>query len=140
MDVGTGGGFPGIPLSIFFPEAEFYLIDSIAKKIKVVNEIAAALELQNVKAEQRRVETVPEKFDFIVSRAVTAFPDFLKLIRNKIRPGKENELPNGVLYLKGGDFEEEIKPYRERIRIYTISDFFSEDFFETKKIIYMQEK
>lgn len=140
MDVGTGGGFPGIPLSIFFPEAEFYLIDSIAKKIKVVNEITAALELQNVKAEQRRVETVPEKFDFIVSRAVTAFPDFLKLIRNKIRPGKENELPNGVLYLKGGDFEEEIKPYRERIRIYTISDFFSDDFFETKKIIYMQEK
>lgn len=138
MDVGTGGGFPGIPLSILFPETEFYLIDSIAKKIKVVSEIAFALGLKNVKAEQKRVELVPEKFDFIVSRAVTAFPDFLKLIKNKIRPGNENDLPNGLLYLKGGDFEGEIKPYRDKIRIYTISDFFSEDFFETKKVIYMQ--
>lgn len=140
MDVGTGGGFPGIPLSILFPETEFYLIDSIAKKIKVVNEVVAALGLENVTAEQKRVETVPEKFDFIVSRAVTAFPDFLKLIKNKIRPGQENTLPNGVLYLKGGDFEDEIKPYRNRVRIYAISDFFSEDFFETKKVIYMQGK
>lgn len=140
MDMGTGGGFPGIPLSILFPETEFYLIDSIAKKIKVVNEVVAALGLENVTAEQKRVETVPEKFDFIVSRAVTAFPDFLKLIKNKIRPGQENTLPNGVLYLKGGDFEDEIKPYRDRIRIYSISDFFSEDFFETKKVIYMQGK
>lgn len=140
MDVGTGGGFPGIPLSILFPETEFYLIDSIAKKIKVVNEVVAALGLENVTAEQKRVETVPEKFDFIVSRAVTAFPDFLKLIKNKIRPGQENTLPNGVLYLKGGDFEDEIKPYRNKVRIYAISDFFSEDFFETKKVIYMQGK
>ncbi len=105
-----------------------------------MNEVVAVLGLKNVQAEQRRVETVPEKFDFIVSRAVTAFPDFLKLIRNKIRPGKENELPNGVLYLKGGDFENEIQPYRDKIRIYAISDFFSEDFFETKKVIYMQGK
>lgn len=140
MDVGTGGGFPGIPLSILFPETEFYLIDSIAKKIKVVDEVAAALELKNVKAEQKRVETVTEKFDFIVSRAVTAFPDFLKLIKNKIRPGQKNELPNGLLYLKGGDFEHEIGPCRDKIRIYAVSDFFSEDFFETKKIIYMQVK
>lgn len=138
MDVGTGGGFPGIPLAILFPEAEFTLIDSIAKKIKVVQEIASALGLENVKAEQKRVESVSEKFDFIVSRAVTAFPDFLKLIKNRIRRGEENDLPNGVLYLKGGDFEEEIKPYRDRIRIWSIPDFFTEDFFETKKIIYMQ--
>ncbi|WP_251620663.1 16S rRNA (guanine(527)-N(7))-methyltransferase RsmG [Odoribacter lunatus] len=138
MDVGTGGGFPGIPLAILFPEVKFYLIDSIAKKIKVVNGVASSLGLSNVIAEQKRVETVPESFDFIVSRAVTAFPDFLKLIKNKIRRGGENELPNGVLYLKGGDFEEEIKPYRSRVRIYSIRDFFAEDFFETKKIIYMQ--
>lgn len=139
MDVGTGGGFPGIPLAILFPEAEFYLIDSIAKKIKVVKEVASALNLKNVIAEQRRVEKVPDKYDFIVSRAVTAFPDFLRLIKNKIRPGFENELPNGLFYLKGGDFENELKPFQDKIRIFSISDFFSEDFFETKKVIYMRE-
>lgn len=140
MDVGTGGGFPGIPLAILFPEAEFYLIDSIAKKIKVVKEVASALNLKNVIAEQRRVEQVPDKYDFIVSRAVTAFPDFLRLIKNKIRPGFENELPNGLFYLKGGDFENELKPFQDKIRIFSISDFFSEDFFETKKVIYMRVK
>lgn len=137
MDVGTGGGFPGIPLAILFPETEFYLIDAIAKKIKVVNEVVSALGLKNVRAEQMRAEQVPEKFDFIVSRAVTAFPDFLKLIRNKIAKNSQHPLPNGLLYLKGGDFEEEIKPYREKIRIYPIADFFSEEYFETKKVIYM---
>ncbi|WP_294143398.1 16S rRNA (guanine(527)-N(7))-methyltransferase RsmG [uncultured Sanguibacteroides sp.] len=138
MDVGTGGGFPGIPLAILFPETEFFLVDSIGKKIKVVREIAAALGLKNVKAEQLRVEEVKEKFDFIVSRAVTAFPTFLAWTRNRIRRGGNNELPNGILYIKGGDFEEEIKSYKNKIRIYNIPDFFKEEFFATKKIIYMQ--
>ena len=138
MDVGTGGGFPGIPLAILFPETEFFLVDSIGKKIKVVREIAATLGLKNVKAEQLRVEEVKEKFDFIVSRAVTAFPTFLAWTRNRIRRGGNNELPNGILYIKGGDFEEEIKSYKNKIRIYNIPDFFKEEFFATKKIIYMQ--
>ncbi|MCC8173359.1 MAG: 16S rRNA (guanine(527)-N(7))-methyltransferase RsmG, partial [Odoribacter sp.] len=102
MDVGTGGGFPGIPLAIMFPESEFLLVDSIGKKIKVVNGVAEALGLKNVRAEQVRVEQVKEKFDFIVSRAVTAFPAFMKLVRNKISSDSFNELKNGILYLKGG--------------------------------------
>lgn len=136
MDVGTGGGFPGIPLAILFPEASFYLIDSIGKKVKVVQGVAEALGLQNVKAEQIRVEQVKEKFDFIVSRAVTAFPDFLKLIRHKI-VAHSSVSPNcGLLYLKGGDFDEEIRLFQKQISIYSIADFFEEDFFETKKVIY----
>lgn len=138
MDVGTGGGFPGIPLAIMFPEVEFYLVDSIGKKIKVVNGVAEALGLKNVKADQIRVEDTVGKRDFIVSRAVTAFPAFVELTRNKIRKESENELSNGILYLKGGDFEEEIKPYADRVRVYDISDFFQDEFFETKKIIYLK--
>ena len=137
MDVGTGGGFPGIPLAILFPETEFFLVDSIGKKIRVVQEIVAALGLRNVRAEQIRVEQVKEKFDFIVSRAVTAFPAFLGWTRNRIGNKSFNDLPNGILYLKGGDFEEEIQKYKEKISVYSIPDFFSEDYFETKKIIYM---
>lgn len=140
MDVGTGGGFPGIPLAIMFPEAEFYLIDSIGKKIKVVQGVAEALGLKNVRAEQIRVENTVGLYDFIVSRAVTAYPAFVEMTKNKIRKESSNELPNGILYLKGGDFEEEIKPYQSRIKVYEISDFFSEDFFETKKVIYMSDK
>lgn len=138
MDVGTGGGFPGIPLAIMFPETHFHLVDSIGKKIKVVQEIASALRLENVKAEQIRVENTPGKYDFIVSRAVTAFPAFLSLVKNKINRASANDLPNGILYLKGGDFEEEIRNYGSKIKIYNIPDFFKEDFFETKRVIYMQ--
>lgn len=138
LDVGTGGGFPGIPLAIMFPEVNFHLVDSIGKKIKVVREVAAVLGLKNVTADQVRVETMKEKFDFIVSRAVTAFPAFVALTRNRILKGGFNDLPNGIIYLKGGDFEEEIMDFRERIAVYRIPDFFEDEFFETKKIIYMK--
>lgn len=138
MDVGTGGGFPGIPLAILFPEAEFSLVDSIGKKIKVVQGVAEALELTNVRAEQTRVEQTVGDQDFIVSRAVTAFPAFVGFTRNKIRKGGINDLPNGILYLKGGDFEEEIKPYADRVQVFAIPQFFKEEFFETKKIIYLK--
>ena len=138
LDVGTGGGFPGIPLAIMFPEVDFFLVDSIGKKIKVVEGVAGALGLKNVTARQVRVETMKEKFDFIVSRAVTAFPAFVALTRNRIRENSFNDLANGILYLKGGDFEEEIKDFRNRVSIYNIPDFFEEEFFETKKLIYMK--
>ena len=121
-----------------FPEVDFFLVDSIGKKIKVVEAVAGALGLKNVTARQVRVETMKEKFDFIVSRAVTAFPAFVTLTRNRIRENSFNDLANGILYLKGGDFEEEIKDFRNRVSIYNIPDFFEEEFFETKKLIYMK--
>lgn len=140
MDVGTGGGFPGIPLAIMFPTCHFHLVDSIGKKIKVVEGVADALGLKNVKAEQARVEMVKGQYDFIVSRAVTAFPAFIEMTRNKISQESRNVSPNGILYLKGGDFEEEVKAFRTMLRVFPISDFFSEEFFETKRVIYMQSK
>ena len=137
LDVGTGGGFPGIPLAIFFPETSFLLVDSIAKKIKVVNEVASALNLQNIKAEHLRVEDVRQKFDFVVSRAVTAFPRFVEMVQSKLLTQSKNDLPNGILYLKGGDFEEEIRPYKERIKVYDLQNYFQEEFFETKRLIHL---
>ncbi len=137
MDVGTGGGFPGIPLAILFPKTEFHLVDSIGKKIRVVREVAGALGLKNVRAEQARAETLSGKYDFIVSRAVTAFPDFVRLVQGKIRAESFNTLANGILYLKGGDFAEELKPFAGRVTLFSLSDFFPEPFFETKKLIHL---
>lgn len=136
MDVGTGGGFPGIPLAILFPEVDFYLIDVIAKKIKVVNEVAAALGLKNLKAEQKRAELVKNQFDFIVSRAVTNMPDFVAWVDGKIRGKSTHELKNGILYLKGGDLEEELKNFPNAVQ-YNLSDYFPEEFFETKKVVHL---
>ena len=140
LDVGTGGGFPGIPLAIFVPEVSFTLIDSIGKKIKVVNEVATALNLQNVSAKHIRVEEVKQKFDFVVSRAVTSFPKFVAMVRTKISDQNTNELGNGILYLKGGDFEDEIAPFGSKAKVYNLPDFFQEDFFETKKLIHLALK
>lgn len=140
LDVGTGGGFPGIPLAILFPETSFKLIDSIGKKIKVVNEVASALELENVDAEHIRVEDLKQKYDFVVSRAVTAFPRFVAMVRTKVANQSNNDLSNGILYLKGGDFEEEISPFGQSLTVYNLQDFFSEDFFETKRLIHLPLK
>ena len=137
MDVGTGGGFPGIPLAIMFPNANFYLIDSIGKKIKVVQDVAERLELKNVRAEQIRVEEVKGDFDFIVSRAVTDLQQFVKWVRGKVSDSHYHKLKNGILYLKGGDIEEEVAPFRKKVHIYNIPEFFEEPWFETKKVLYL---
>lgn len=139
LDVGTGGGFPGIPLAILFPETNFYLIDVIAKKIKVVQEVASALGLKNVRAEQKRAETVNEEFDFIVSRAVTNMPDFVKWVRGKVKKDQNHNLPNGILYLKGGDLTEELEVF-QRVTLFDLSDYFEDEFFETKKVVHLAMK
>lgn len=139
MDVGTGGGFPGIPLAILFPETDFYLIDVIAKKIKVVQEVAKAIGLKNVKAEQKRAELVKEEFDFVVSRAVTNMPDFVGWVKDKVAKKQNHDLPNGILYLKGGDLSEELANYPKATQ-YNLSDYFTEDFFETKKVVHLPLK
>jgi 16S rRNA (guanine527-N7)-methyltransferase len=136
LDVGTGGGFPGIPLAIMFSEVKFLLIDSIGKKIKVVQDIIAQLNLKNVEARHIHSNDIKQKFDFIVSRAVTAFPEFVKLVEGKIKKENQNSLPNGILYLKGGDLTEEIKEYKNGITLYPISDFYTEEFFTTKFILF----
>lgn len=139
LDVGTGGGFPGVPLAILFPECKFHLVDSINKKLKVINAVCEAIELTNVKTTHSRVEAIDETFDFIVSRAVTAMPEFTKWVKGKVAKKQQNELKNGILYLKGGDLTEELKQY-SNVKAYLISDYFEEDFFDTKKVIYLPLK
>ena len=139
LDVGTGGGFPGIPLAILFPDTQFHLVDSIGKKIKVVNEVVEGLGLQNVRASNCRVEEINEEFDFIVSRAVAVMPTFVHWVKGKIAKKSKHELKNGILYLKGGDLSEELAPYKTA-RIYPLSDYFKEAFFETKKVVYLPMK
>ena len=139
LDIGTGGGFPGIPLAILFPETNFYLVDSIGKKIKVVNEVVAVLELKNVKAEHLRAEKVKEQFDFIVSRAVTNMSDFIKWTKGKIKKKSNHDLKNGILYLKGGDLTEELQNF-PKATLFDLSNYFDEDFFETKKVVHLPIK
>lgn len=137
LDVGTGGGFPGIPLAILFPDVRFHLIDSIGKKIKVVNGIKEALNLKNVLAEQIRAEQLKQKYDFVVSRAVTGLPEFVGWVRNNISNKQKNAIPNGILYLKGGELKEEIRSFKKDVFVQNLSDYFEETFFESKKLVHL---
>ena len=136
LDVGTGGGFPGIPLAILFPEVQFYLTDSIGKKIKVVKGITKALGLKNVKSDQIRSEEVKDKFDFVVTRAVASFGQIREWVESKILLDNKANIPNGIICLKGGDLTEELSRYKKRVEVYELSDIFEEEFYETKKIVY----
>ena len=139
MDVGTGGGFPGVPLAILFPEVRFTLVDSIGKKIKVVDEVVAGLGLENVITKNERVEETKGQYDFIVSRAVAAMPTFVHWVKGKIKKDSLHDRKNGILYLKGGDLTKELKPYRA-VEITDLTDYFIEDFFKTKKVVYLPLK
>lgn len=139
LDVGTGGGFPGIPLAIMFPQTHFHLVDSIGKKIKVVNEVVEGLELSNVKTSNARVEELDGQYDFIISRAVAVMPTFVHWVKGKTSKNNRHPLKNGILYLKGGDLSEELADY-PTARVYDLSDYFEEDFFETKKVVYLRRK
>ena len=138
LDVGTGGGFPGIPLAILFPETQFYLVDSIGKKIKVVNEVSAAIGLKNLRAEHKRAEEVHQSFDFVVSRAVTRLGGFYPWVKGKFKKENKHALANGILYLKGGDLADEIKESGLKAAIYPLKDYFKEEFFETKAVVYVK--
>lgn len=137
LDIGTGGGFPGIPLAILFPDTHFHLVDSIGKKITVVKEVAKALKLSNVEAQQARAESLVRKYDFVISRAVTRMINFYPWVKGKIKREDINEFQNGILYLKGGDVDEEMEELDKSYVTYHLSDYFKEDFFETKKVVYM---
>ena len=138
LDVGTGGGFPGIPLAIMFPHSNFYLIDSIGKKIKVVQSVIEQLGLTNVRAEQIRAEQVKGDYDFVVSRAVASLTEFSGWVRGKVSDIHYHKLHNGILYLKGGDLTEELAPFKKKVRTWDIADFFEEPYFETKKVVYLK--
>ncbi len=137
LDVGTGGGFPGIPLAILFPECRFHLVDSIGKKIKVVEEVASALNLTNVVAQQARAETLPDTYDFVVSRAVTELKEFYGWVKHKFNRHWQHNLRNGILYLKGGDLAAELGEAKVKYKLYPLSDYFEEPFFETKFVVYI---
>lgn len=137
MDLGTGGGFPGIPLAIMFPEAKFHLVDSIGKKIRVCEEVSKALGLQNVTTQWCRAEEVKQQFHFIVSRAVMPLPDLVEIIRKAVSKDQFNGLPNGLICLKGGELEQEARPFGKAAQITSLSEYFEEPFFETKKLVYL---
>lgn len=138
LDIGTGGGFPGIPLAILFPNCDFFLVDSIGKKIKVVEAVAQELGLTNVRAAHQRAEKINEQFDFIVSRAVTAMPAFLNWTKGKFLKENKNEFKNGILYLKGGDLSEEMKTVKKAVQYFNLNEIFEEEFFDTKKVVYVR--
>lgn len=137
MDLGTGGGFPGIPLAILFPDTHFHLVDSIGKKVKVATEIAQAIGLKNVTTRHCRAEEEKQQFDFVVSRAVMPLTDLLKIVRKNIRKEQHNALPNGLICLKGGELDREVMPVKHQTLIYDLKDYFEEEFFETKKVVYV---
>ncbi|MBC7912884.1 MAG: 16S rRNA (guanine(527)-N(7))-methyltransferase RsmG [Pyrinomonadaceae bacterium] len=141
LDVGTGGGFPGIPLAILFPETHFHLVDSIGKKIKVVKEVSSAIGLKNLVSTHARAEQINDSFNFVISRAVTQLKDFYPWVRGKFSKNPLNKLPNGVLYLKGGDLEQELnEAYLKEVHLYPLSSYFEEEYFETKYVVYFPEQ
>lgn len=139
LDVGTGGGFPGIPLAIYFPNVQFHLIDSVGKKIKVVKDITEQLALKNVTSEQARVEAISGKYDFMISRAVTSLPQFSGWVSHLVSPNNKNTLANGILYLKGGEFNEEFDLFKNKHQIFLLSEYFSEPFFDSKKVVHLTD-
>ena len=137
MDLGTGGGFPGIPLAILFPEVKFHLVDSIGKKVRVANEVANSIGLKNVTFCHERAEEEKQKFDFVVSRAVMPLMDLLKIIRKNISSKQQNSLPNGLICLKGGELERETMPVKNKVTMWDLKDYYEEEFFQTKKVVYV---
>lgn len=137
MDLGTGGGFPGIPLAIFFPEVKFHLVDSIGKKVRVASEVANSIGLKNVTFSHARAEEIKDMYDFVVSRAVMPLTDLMKIIRKNFSTHQQNALPNGLICLKGGELKHETMPFRNKTTMWNLSDYFDEDFFETKKVVYV---